>query len=72
MIGVSLRSAVVETFFAPCWRAIKAELREQLVGLNAKYILVVGGFGESKYLRTQIDQAFGNRSCQVVLLDDGT
>lgn len=37
-----------------------------------QYILLVGGFGESSYLRDQIRQKFSTSGCEVVIVNDST
>ncbi|CAE6435583.1 unnamed protein product [Rhizoctonia solani] len=41
-------------------------------GLSPKHLLLVGGFGESKYLRRQLNQEFAKDGCRVTIVDDST
>ena len=37
-----------------------------------QYILLVGGFGESKYLQQVLRGAFSSKTCDLTVIDDGT
>lgn len=40
--------------------------------INTQYILLVGGYGESPYLRSKMREAFETDLCSVTIVDDGT
>ncbi|KAF8751777.1 ATP binding [Rhizoctonia solani] len=47
-------------------------VRQQMSELDCKHILIVGGFGESLYLRKKLTDALGNNGCLVNIANDST
>ncbi|KAF8755233.1 ATP binding [Rhizoctonia solani] len=62
----------VESFFEKCVTQTIESVRQQMSELDCKHILVVGGFGESLYLRKELTDAFGNSGCTVNIANDST
>ncbi|KAF8311659.1 uncharacterized protein EI90DRAFT_2953365 [Cantharellus anzutake] len=69
---MTLDGTTTGTFFQPVVNQIVDSLKEQMSGVNCKHILVVGGFGENRFLRETLKKTFGSRDCQVVTANDST
>ncbi|EUC65714.1 heat shock 70 kDa protein 12A [Rhizoctonia solani AG-3 Rhs1AP] len=77
MIGIkkgrmALKGSIVETFFDPVVSSTIRSLKQQMQGLKPQHLLLVGGFGESKYLRSRLRQEFEKDGCRVAIVDDST
>ena len=66
-----VRSTTMKTFFLPFVKQIVDSLKEQMGGINCKYILLVGGFGENEFLRETLRKSF-ERDRQVITANDST
>lgn len=69
---MSLQGATVQTFFDICVNEITASVDQQLQGLNVSHILLVGGFGDSPYLRRVFKDRYEPRGCQITLTNDSS
>jgi len=69
---VQLSSDVVRSFFTGRVDEIVSSVENQVSGLPVKHILLVGGFGQSLYLRTALKRRFETADCQIVTVTDGT
>ncbi|QRV77750.1 50S ribosome-binding GTPase [Ceratobasidium sp. AG-Ba] len=69
---MKLEGSVVESFFRGCVKKIISSVEAQLSSANADvpYIILVGGFGESKYLQEQLKARFSTSACQVITTDN--
>ncbi|CAE6366755.1 unnamed protein product, partial [Rhizoctonia solani] len=70
--AISLEGDKVESFFEKSVTQTIESVRQQMSELDCKHILVVGGFGESLYLRKGLTDAFGNNGCTVNVANDST
>lgn len=64
--------AVVKTFFDICVDEILASVDQQIQGASVSYILLVGGFGDSPFLREQFRSRYEPQGCRVTLTNDST
>ncbi|CAE6336881.1 unnamed protein product [Rhizoctonia solani] len=69
---MALKGSIIETFFEEVVSNTIQSLKQQMQGLSPKHLLLVGGFGESKYLRRRLNQEFGKEGCRVTIVDDST
>ncbi|CCO34430.1 Heat shock 70 kDa protein 12A [Rhizoctonia solani AG-1 IB] len=69
---ISLEGGTVETFFDKCVTQTIESVRQQMSGLDPKHILLVGGFGDSLYLRKSLMDTFGSDGCTVNIANDST
>jgi len=67
-----VHGAKVESFFTPFVDQILDGLRRQMDRATVKYILLVGGFGESEYLREKVREAFPLNRHEIVIVNDAT
>ncbi|KAH7330579.1 hypothetical protein B0J17DRAFT_580271 [Rhizoctonia solani] len=77
MIGIkkgrmALKSSIIQTFFDQVVSSTIRSLKQQMEGLKPQHLLLVGGFGESKYLRLRLKQEFEKDGCRVAIVDDST
>ena len=42
------------------------------IAVDIQHILLVGGFGESKYLQNVLRDTFASETCDLTVIDDGT
>ncbi|KAG8739178.1 hypothetical protein FRC10_006069 [Ceratobasidium sp. 414] len=70
--AITLSSDTIQTFFDNCVEETVASIRQQMSGLNPKHILLVGGFGDSPYLRNTLLSEFNSAECQVTVAYDST
>ncbi|KAG8699049.1 hypothetical protein FRC11_013985, partial [Ceratobasidium sp. 423] len=69
---MTLPGSTVKSFFNPCTNEIFASVDEQIRNLSVPHILLVGGFGDSPYLRNEFRKRYEPRGCQVTLTNDST
>ncbi|KDQ12464.1 hypothetical protein BOTBODRAFT_34432 [Botryobasidium botryosum FD-172 SS1] len=70
--SMALRGSVVEGFFDPWVTKIIESVNSQIEGHSVKYILLVGGFGESHYLRQRLREGPASAGIELTLADDPT
>ncbi|KAG8759784.1 hypothetical protein FRC11_001447, partial [Ceratobasidium sp. 423] len=68
---------IIKGFFDVCIKDITRSVDEQLAGLNIPgpnilYILLVGGFGDSPYLRQEFTKRYESQKCSLVATNDST
>ncbi|KAF8606754.1 hypothetical protein BDV93DRAFT_468345 [Ceratobasidium sp. AG-I] len=69
---ITLDGATIRSFFDNCVEETVASVRQQMEGVNPKHILLVGGFGDSLYLRKILETEFGKNDCLVTVANDST
>ncbi|KAJ1303485.1 hypothetical protein OPQ81_011672 [Rhizoctonia solani] len=69
---MTLPGSTVKSFFSPCTNEIFGSVDEQIKDLSVPHILLVGGFGDSPYLRNEFRKRYEPRGCQVTLTNDST
>ncbi|KAG8692701.1 hypothetical protein FRC11_003425 [Ceratobasidium sp. 423] len=62
----------VKTLFDFCVDKILESVNSQLEGGNVSHILLVGGFGESPFLREQLKQRFEPNGCDITTTSERT
>ncbi|KAF8594084.1 hypothetical protein BDV93DRAFT_565803 [Ceratobasidium sp. AG-I] len=62
----------IKSFFDPWISQIVSSVETQIESASVSYILLVGGFGESLYLREQLKERFEPKGCHVTTTSDGT
>ncbi|KAG8717707.1 hypothetical protein FRC08_006899 [Ceratobasidium sp. 394] len=67
---MTIPGAIVKSFFDVCVDEIMASVDEQIEGTDVSYILLVGGFGDSPFLRQQFKNRYEPQGCQVTLTND--
>jgi len=70
--AITLSGETIQTFFDNCVEETVASIRQQMSGLQPKHILLVGGFGDSPYLRQTLLSEFNSAGCQVTVANDAT
>ncbi|QRV92563.1 heat shock protein 70 kDa 12A [Ceratobasidium sp. AG-Ba] len=69
---MTLPGPIVKLFFDPCVNDIVASVDEQTRETSVSYILLVGGLGNSPFLRQRFRQRYDSQGCQVVLTNEST
>ncbi|KAF8713398.1 ATP binding, partial [Rhizoctonia solani] len=69
---MTLPGSEVKIFFDFCTNQILESVNSQLQGSSVSHILLVGGFGESPFLREQLKQRFGPMGCDVTITSERT
>ncbi|KAF8603201.1 hypothetical protein BDV93DRAFT_493856 [Ceratobasidium sp. AG-I] len=69
---MALDGSVIENFFSQCVSDVLTSLKGQISGLSPKHLLLVGGFGESLYLRKKLSLAFASYGCEPTIIEDST
>ncbi|KDN48293.1 hypothetical protein RSAG8_02885, partial [Rhizoctonia solani AG-8 WAC10335] len=67
---MAISGSTVKGFFDVCVKEITGSVDQQLSGLNVPYILLVGGFGDSLYLRNEFKKRYEPRGSKVTLTND--
>ncbi|KAL5633683.1 hypothetical protein ACGC1H_005781 [Rhizoctonia solani] len=67
-----LPNTVVKRFFDDCLKQIFVSVDEQIQGVGASYILLVGGFADSPHLRKEFSKRYEGQGCQVKLTESST
>ncbi|CAE6466496.1 unnamed protein product [Rhizoctonia solani] len=70
--AITLEGSTVEGFFEKCVAQTIESVRQQMSGLECKHILLVGGFGDSLFLRRSLTEEFGKNGCTVNIANDST
>ncbi|KAG8775594.1 hypothetical protein FRC12_001400 [Ceratobasidium sp. 428] len=69
---VTLTTEIVRGFFDNCVTRIVSSIRQQMSGFNPEHILLVGGFGDSPYLRDRLLSEFSSGECSVTTANELT
>ncbi|KAG8717704.1 hypothetical protein FRC08_006896 [Ceratobasidium sp. 394] len=69
---MTLSGTVVKSFFDVCVNEITSSVDQQIHGTSISYLLLVGGFGDSPFLRQQFKRKYETQGCQVTLANDST
>ncbi|CAE7195404.1 unnamed protein product, partial [Rhizoctonia solani] len=69
---ITLSGSMIKSFFDVCVQEITGSVDQQLAGLNVPYVLLVGGFGESLYVRDQFKTRYEPRGSKITLTNDST
>ncbi|KAH7325425.1 hypothetical protein B0J17DRAFT_681320 [Rhizoctonia solani] len=69
---LTLSGATMKTFFDICTKEIISSVDEQINGLTAPHILLVGGFGDSPYLRNEFKKRYEPGGSQITRTNDST
>ncbi|KAG8740459.1 hypothetical protein FRC10_004286 [Ceratobasidium sp. 414] len=69
---MTLSGTVIKSFFDVCVNEITSSVDQQMQGTSVSYLLLVGGFGDSPFLRQQFKHKYETRGCQVTLANDST
>ncbi|CAE7118395.1 unnamed protein product [Rhizoctonia solani] len=59
----------MKLFFDGCVKKIFANVNEQVRGVTVSAIVLVGGFGDSPYLRDELRKQYESSNCKVTTLD---
>ncbi|GAB1520855.1 hypothetical protein RhiTH_003944 [Rhizoctonia solani] len=69
---MSFPGSTIKEFFDVCVKEITASVDQQINGLNVPYILLVGGFGDSIYVRNEFKKRYESRGSKITLTNDST
>ncbi|KAG9126354.1 hypothetical protein FRC07_003747 [Ceratobasidium sp. 392] len=69
---MTVPGAIIKSFFNVCLDEITASVDQQMQGTNVSYMLLVGGFGDSPFLRQEFKARYEPQGCQVTLTNDST
>ncbi|KDQ12452.1 hypothetical protein BOTBODRAFT_146678 [Botryobasidium botryosum FD-172 SS1] len=70
--SLNICRGALQQFFDPCVEKILESVNAQIAGHPVQYLLLVGGFGESPYLRQKFDDGPGSDAIKVTIADDTT
>ncbi|CAG7852394.1 SubName: Full=Uncharacterized protein {ECO:0000313/EMBL:CCA74285.1} [Serendipita indica DSM 11827] len=66
---ISLKKEEVLAAFTPVLEDIIGSIRRLMSGKSPKYLLLVGGFGGSPYLKSQLKDLFGGQGIEIVTVE---
>ncbi|CUA67155.1 Heat shock 70 kDa protein 12B [Homo sapiens] [Rhizoctonia solani] len=69
---ITFQGSEMKAFFDTCADKILESVSSQLQGGSVSHILLVGGFGESPYLRERLKERFGPTGCDVTTTSERT
>ncbi|KAF8755016.1 ATP binding [Rhizoctonia solani] len=69
---MSFPGLIIKEFFDVCVKEITASVDQQINGLNVPYILLVGGFGDSVYVRNEFKKRYESRGSKITLTNDSS
>jgi len=69
---LEMKGSLIQQFFDPCVDQILSSINEQIHGFHVDYLLLVGGFGESPYLRRRIRMGAETRDISTTIADGPT
>ncbi|KAH7336869.1 hypothetical protein B0J17DRAFT_718783 [Rhizoctonia solani] len=67
---ITFPGSKIKDFFDVCVKEITTSVDQQINGLNVPYILLVGGFGDSLYIRSEFKKRYEPRGSQITLTND--
>ncbi|KAF8594085.1 hypothetical protein BDV93DRAFT_482080 [Ceratobasidium sp. AG-I] len=69
---MTVPGGVVKSFFDICVNEIMASVDQQIQDVSVSHILLVGGFGDSPFLRQEFQGRYEPQGCQITLTNDST
>ncbi|KAG8737712.1 hypothetical protein FRC10_007911 [Ceratobasidium sp. 414] len=69
---MTVPGTVIKSFFDICVNEITTSVDQQIKGTEVSYMLLVGGFGDSLFLRQAFKNRYEPQGCQVTLTNDST
>ncbi|KAH7336871.1 hypothetical protein B0J17DRAFT_446061 [Rhizoctonia solani] len=69
---INIPGPTIKEFFDVCVKEITGSVDEQLAGLHVPYVLLVGGFGDSQYVRNEFKKRYEPRGSKITLTNDST
>ncbi|KAH7336870.1 hypothetical protein B0J17DRAFT_718784 [Rhizoctonia solani] len=69
---ITLPGSEIKGFFDVCVKEIIESVDQQIAGLQVPYILLVGGFGDSQYVRNEFRKRYEPGGSKVTLTNDST
>jgi len=69
---MTLKGSLIQQFFDPCIDQIISSVNDQIRGVDVDFLLLVGGFGESPYLRNRIRTGTETRGISVTIANGPT
>ncbi|KAG8678485.1 hypothetical protein FRC08_017726 [Ceratobasidium sp. 394] len=69
---MTLSGIIIKSFFDICVNDITTSVDQQIKGTEVSYMLLVGGFGDSPFLRQAFKDRYEPQGCQVTLTNDST
>ncbi|CAE6502943.1 unnamed protein product [Rhizoctonia solani] len=69
---LTLKGTMVKKFFDKCVTQAIESVRQQMSGIDCQHILLVGGFGDSPYLRRSMADEFSKGGCLVCIANEST
>ncbi|KAG8732572.1 hypothetical protein FRC11_012525 [Ceratobasidium sp. 423] len=69
---MTLPGATMKSFFDVCATEIISSVDQQIKDLSVPHILLVGGFGDSPYLRNEFKKRYEPQGCQITRTNDST
>ncbi|CAG7852396.1 SubName: Full=Uncharacterized protein {ECO:0000313/EMBL:CCA75659.1} [Serendipita indica DSM 11827] len=69
---ISLKKEEVLAAFTPVLENIVGSIRRLMSSKRPKYLLLVGGFGESPYLKSRLNDLFGGQGIEIVTVEQPT
>ncbi|CEL62429.1 Heat shock 70 kDa protein 12A OS=Homo sapiens GN=HSPA12A PE=1 SV=2 [Rhizoctonia solani AG-1 IB] len=69
---LTLSGATVMSFFDICTNEIVSSVNQQIGGFSVPHILLVGGFGDSPYLRNEFKKQYEPQGSQITRTNDST
>ncbi|KDQ18318.1 hypothetical protein BOTBODRAFT_28735 [Botryobasidium botryosum FD-172 SS1] len=70
--AMTMNGSQIQQFFDPCVEKILESVNSQIAGHPVQYLLLVGGFGESPYLRKRLQDGPGSSGIKVTIADHAT
>ncbi|CAE6537666.1 unnamed protein product [Rhizoctonia solani] len=67
---LTLSGSTIKHFFDVCVKDIIGSVDQQLMSLSSRYILLVGGFGDSPYLRQEFKKRYEPQGCRITWAND--
>ncbi|QRW20327.1 heat shock protein 70 kDa 12A [Rhizoctonia solani] len=69
---LTLPGTIVKPFFDTCTKEIISSVNQQIGTFRVPHILLVGGFGDSPYLRNEFKKQYEPQGCQITRTNDST
>ncbi|KAG8783942.1 hypothetical protein FRC12_019176 [Ceratobasidium sp. 428] len=69
---MTLPGTTIKSFFDICLDEITASVDQQIEGIPVSHMILVGGFGDSPFMRQEFRARYEPKGCQVTLTNDST
>ncbi|CAE6486277.1 unnamed protein product, partial [Rhizoctonia solani] len=69
---MAVPGAIIQKCFDTCVNEIKQSVDQQMAGLTIPHLLLVGGFGDNRYVRDEFKKHYEQKGTKIILSDESS